>query len=282
MRLATAICWIMLCVQLAWTHPGRPDSTGESKGFGLNPRLWWEFYDESMFFQRLDDNFISSSHTRAGVRVYGLPGITLTGYFMLRYGRDIQRDYWNNRAEGGVGFRLRFFSKVFLALYGEYIQGRYLKIPEGYPQASDDNYSDFRGGLIFWYGWMPYGDGKIFAFPLKSWGDIYSDVTYFGSQRNNLIGYAHVKTGLQLLRFWKVSLDGYGVIYMAKDVNKDFWNNRVEIGPGVWVRPWTGLELKFYAEWLFGWYFGLEGEDPNPYGQKYRDRRIGVLFWLGI
>jgi hypothetical protein len=243
---------------------------------------WGEFYDESMSMQKERENFISCSHIRQGLMIARIPKVTLQSYLLIRYGKDLHKDFWNNRAEIGLGLRARFFTKIFLALYVEWIRGYYIKIPENLPQASDDNYVDLRTGLIFWYGWDKWFESpRLISFPLIRWGELYSDVSYFRSQRDNVIGYFHAKAGFRLCRLWKSDLAAYGVLYLMKDTNKDFWNNKVEFGPGIWLSPFPNLDLKIFTEWLVGNYFGIEGVDPNPYTQRYGDRRVGILFWIG-
>ena len=245
-------------------------------------KAWGEFYDESSVFHRIDDNLISTSHVRQGLRLYWTPNIYTEAYAMVRYGKDVHRDFWNNRFEGGLGLRTRFFRKVILAFYLETIQGIYTDIPEEYPQPEHKKYNDFRSGLIFWYGWDKWFSPKRWlSLPMIHWGEIYSEINYFRSQRNNVFGYLHARAGFHLIRLWKADIDVYGVTYLMKDINKDFWNNKVEFGPGIWLKPWTDLSLKLYAEWLRGSYFDIEGDDPNPYPQRYDDRRIGILFWIG-
>jgi hypothetical protein len=269
---------------LCFSESKTENSTASTKavGFLKHIKLLSEFYNESIAFQRLGDNFISYSNSRLGLRISGIPKIAFELYILGRYGRDLHKDFWNNRVETGVGFRFRFFSKVFLALYTDLIRGYYLKVPDEYPQANEDTYNDFRTGLIFWYGWVkPIIGKRTVSFLMKPMGEIYSDVSYFRNQRHNVISYVNIKSGFHILRVWKVSLDGYGVIYVTKDVNEDFWNNKAEIGPGIRLRPIPGVELKLFAEWLYGTYFGIEGEDVNPYPQRYQDRRIGLTFWYG-
>ena len=100
--------------------------------------------------------------------------------------------------------------------------------------------------------------------------------------KHNTVGYLQGKFGFHLLRLWTITIDGYGVTYLVKDVNEDYWNNYAEIGPGIWLKPLPELDLKFYIEWLEGRYFGIEKtDDPNPNPQRYHDRRLGILFWFG-
>ncbi len=255
--------------------------TGSASG-GKPWSFWGELYDESTSSQKIEDNLVSFSHVRQGLRKPLSSSFSLETYLFIRYGKDLHRDYWNNRLEGGPGCRLRFSRGIFLAYYVEYVEGRYLKVSDEKSELARKNYDDFRTGLIFWYGWDKYRDPAArVSLPADFWGEAYSDISFYRKERNNTIGYAHLKTGIHALRFWKTTIDIYGVVYANKDVNHDFWNNRVEAGPAVWIRPWEGLDCMFYTEWLNGRYYGAEGRDPNPYPQKYRDRRMGVLFWLG-
>ncbi len=255
---------------------------GKSDTLKPKASFWWEFYNESTVLQKFQDNLISFSHTKPGIRISGLWGRTAEFYVLLRYGKDQHRDFWNNRAEIGLGLRMKLAKKVFIAPYVELLGGYYMKIPDKYPQPEQKKYDDVRTGLLFWYGWDTYVSySSLMSFPFILWGEIYSDVSYFKSQRKNVIGYCHIKSGFHMFQFWKSVIDIYGVSYLMKDTNKDFWNNKAEIGPGILIQPVSGLDLKFFMEYLFGTYFGIEGRDLNPYSQKYTDRRIGLIFWIG-
>lgn len=244
--------------------------------------LWGEIYDESIRSQRDRSNLNSSSHIRQGFKI-NWDWLTLQTYLFCRYGKDLKRDFWNNRFEGGIGIRSRFFEKVFLAFFAEYLQGKYLDIPVEYPQPEQKKYTDFRSGLIFWYGWDTYYEpSKWLTLPMIFWGDIYGDLIYYKKNNHNTIGYLQSKLGFHLLRIWKITIDAYAVTYLVKDINEDFWNNYAEFGPGIWLKPLPDLDLKFYIEWLEGSYFNIERpEDPNPNTQRYQDRKMGILFWFG-
>jgi len=245
--------------------------------------LWGEFYDESMIFQMEQNNLFSNSHIRQGLKISQLPAVNmLQTYVLLRYGRDLHRDFWNNKTEIGLGFRARFFQKVFLAPYVETIWGYYNRIPEDHPQPETKRYSDLRGGFIFWYGWDKwYSPASLVTFPNHFIGEIYSELNYFRKDRDNIIFYTHMKAGFRLIRIWKCALVGYTALYALKDKNKDFWNNIAEMGPGFWIIPHPDFDLKFFVEWLQGYYYGIEGRDENPNAQKFNDRRIGILLWIG-
>ena len=267
---------------LAQSDSSAVNETNKSLQWDPQASFWWEFYNESTVLEKFDDNLISFSHTKPGLRISGLLGRTAEFYVLLRYGKDMHRDFWNNRAETGLGLRIKLFKKVFLAPYIELIRGYYMDIPDEYPQPEQKEYDDVRSGLLFWYGWDNYFSySSLFSFPLKFWGEMYSDISYYRSQRNNVIGYWHIRTGFHTMQLWKSCIDVYGVSYVMKDINEDFWNNKAEIGPGIRIKPVSGLDLTFFIEYLFGTYFGIEGRDPNPYSQQYTDRRMGVIFWIG-
>lgn len=278
--LLLSVSWIWPC--FSQTHS---DSSAAVPAPSPTPKrvgMLTEFYNESMAYQRYGDNFISSSNLRLGIRFLGIPKVTLELYTIARYGRDSHKDFWNNRFETGIGLRMRFNSKVFLALYSDLVRGYYLKVPEGYPQANDDVYNDFRCGFIFWMGWLgPAPEKKFISLPFKPVGEIYSDISYYHSHRRNIIGYLHMRNGIRTIQIWKMTIAGYLAMYVMKDTKKDFWNNKIEIGPAIWLKPLPGLELKFYIEFLSGRFFGIEGADPNPFSQKYSDRKVGLTFWYG-
>ena len=245
-------------------------------------RIWGEFYNESTSSQKTLDNMISFSHTRNGLRFTLASRLSLESYLLLRYGKDLNKDFWNNRFEYGPGLRLRFSKKVFLAYYLETIYGQYRNIPGDLPQPGHKQYRDFRTGLIFWYGWDTYfKPQKWITLPFIWWGEVYRDISYFHREADNIIGYSHARTGYHVVRFWQSYVDLFGVIYVNRDVNRDFWNNKIEFGPGLWIKPFESLEMTIYVEWLSGRYMDLKGSDPNPYSQKYSDRRAGLLFWIG-
>lgn len=258
-------------------------SSGEEGSSKMTLKMWGEFYNESMSFQTEGNNMFSNSHIRQGLKIKNLPGVNLLQtYVMLRYGRDLHRDFWNNKTEIGLGLRALLLKKVFLAPYIEYIRGYYNHIPDDRPRPGARQYNDLRGGFIFWYGWDKwYEPASLVTFPGHFIGEIYSELNYFKNDRNNIISYIHVKAGFRLIRVWKCTFVSYGVIYILKDKNKDFWNNITELGPGFWIKPHPDVDLKLFVEWLRGYYYNIEGRDENPYSQKFDDRRIGIILWIG-
>ena len=147
--------------------------------FSPNVGFWWEVYNESFIIEKFKDNLIMSSHIKPGLRISGIWGMTAELYFLARYGKDLQRDFWNNKTETGFGLRIKMLRKVFLAPYVEWLTGFYGKIPDEFPQPPQKKYTDLRAGLLFWYGWDKYETiSSFFSLPMLFWGEIYSDISY--------------------------------------------------------------------------------------------------------
>ena len=182
------------------------------------------------------------------------------------------------------GARLRFFQKIFFAIYCEYINGKYFDIENNEnPNPYGLYYEDVRGGFIFWQGLdKEYTDRWTKTFPMTFWDEIYSDITYYKRDDDNIIGYLNVKAGARLLRIHKTVLDYYFVSYSMFDKHGDFWNNKIDFGIGFRLKPWADFELSLFTEALKCEYVDRDGRYENPYPAVFNDVRIGLLFWYGI
>jgi len=266
------------CVALLWTILSGIFTESAAQETGL--RFFAEAYDETIYQRREGRNTVTMAQLYEGVRK-PVPGVGIwDSYVKIRYGSDANKDFWNNRGEVMLGTRLRFFEKVYLALYGEYVRGEYIAYDqEAMPYAP--SYEDWRGGLIFWHGWDPGGWAPRGALPFTAWSETYADINYLEKDDQNIIGYIESKLGLQLLRLHKTRLDLYGVVYAYYDRNADFWNNHAAAAPGIRFTPWSDLDLNFRVEYLWGTYYQRSGRYENPYERNYQDLRIGFFFWYG-
>lgn len=164
---------------------------------------------------------------------------------------------------------------------------------------------EYRGGLVFWHGWGQRVEGgnarPAFAFPLRFWGEVYSDCIYSALRRHvqsrnsqgtladsvahldNLIAYANPDAGVVLMEGPAGDVAVYATAYLWLDTHADWWNNRAMAGPGLRYKPFGSLDLAFTGEYLFGRYYGRErNEDPNPHGQAFQDLRLSLSFWYGL
>jgi hypothetical protein len=66
---------------------------------------------------------------------------------------------------------------------------------------------------------------------------------------------------------------------LVKDSGRDFFNNLVEAGFGVGFVPRQKWGIKLTAEYMRGFYFGLQRRgEPNPYGPRYGDFRLALIY----
>jgi len=242
--------------------------------------FFFEVYDETIYQRREGRNAITMAQMYEGLRL-PIPGIGKWDvYIKGRYGSDANKDFWNNRAEAMLGTRLRFFEKIYLAVYGETVGGQYLNYDKErmpYPPS----YHDWRYGLIFWHGWDPGGWKPRKTVPLSPWSEVYADANYLDKDDKNIVYYIEGKLGVQLLRWHKIRLDAYAVTYAYYDKNADFWNNHAEVAPGIRITPWSDIDLNIRVEYLWGNYYDRTGRYENPYAQTFEDVRVGLFFWYG-
>lgn len=263
---------------LAFLLPGAVAEAAAQEKIGT--RFFAEAYDETIYQRREGRNTVTMAQLYEGLRK-PLPGIGIWDtYLKVRYGGDANKDFWNNRGEVMFGTRLRFFEKLYLALYGEYVRGEYLDYDEE-AMPYDPSYEDWRCGLVFWHGWDPGGWAPESRLPLTPWSEVYADAHYLDKDDRNIVYYIEGKLGLQLLRVHKTRLDLYGVLYAYYDRNADFWNNHADIAPGLRFTPWSDLDLNIRLEYLFGQYYNRRGRYENPYATSYEDLRLGLFFWYG-
>ena len=251
---------------------------------GFKPKFFAEVYSETIKLRREGNNVTSMAQSMQGIKLTIPKFSRVKIYLKERIGGDANRDYWNNRGEVMLGLRLRFFQKIFFAIYFEYISGKYFNVENNEnPNPYGSTFKDIRGGFIFWQGFdAEYKDRWTKTFPFSFWDEIYSDITYYKKDDNNIIGYLNVKAGARIFRVHKTVLDYYFVSYSMFDKHGDFWNNKLDFGIGFRIKPWTNLELSLFVETLKGTYLDRNGRYENPHLSQYNDVRIGLLFWHGI
>jgi hypothetical protein len=267
---------LVLLVSALLFQPGKEAAAQEQIGM----HIFAEAYNETIYQRREGRNTVTMAQLYEGVR-QPIPGVGIWDtYLKIRYGSDANKDFWNNRGEVMLGTRLRFFEKVYLALYSEYVRGEYIDYQEE-AMPYDPSYEDWRYGLIFWHGWDPGGWAPKRCLPFTPWSEVYADANYLDKDDYNFIYYIESKMGLQLLRVNKTRLDLYGVVYAYYDKNADFWNNHADVAPGIRFTPWGEIDLNIRLEYVWGQYYDRLGRYENPYALKYEDVRIGLFFWYG-
>jgi cellulose synthase/poly-beta-1,6-N-acetylglucosamine synthase-like glycosyltransferase len=115
---------------------------------------WRELYWDAIYFQRDDDNIIGALWLREGVGAVRWGPVVTDLYLRLDGMLDRNRDYWNNRIQGGVGVRFRPANEDFdLQLSCEFVGGHYLDREGRFELPFDREYVGARLELTFWFGW---------------------------------------------------------------------------------------------------------------------------------
>lgn len=128
---------------------------------------------------------------------------------------------------------------------------------------------DLRGGLIY------YKDWRRDAHPGQNTGDIYGDIGYY-SRYHNLIGDVRVRDGVNVLARGLSRVNVYLKGEVFADTERLYYNNRLEVGPGISYLPNVNRDLSIRLEALEGRYLG--GLADNPYPSNYHDVRLSAEY----
>lgn len=121
-------------------------------------------------------------------------------------------------------------------------------------------------------------DYRYWPGPWRSFFDLGGSVGYYSRHRDNLIAEAQARLGAKVFDSGSSQLTVYVPLRGVRDSNRDFYNNLAEFGLGGEVQPSTRLNLTLRGEVLRGVYAGLSGVDPNPYGARYRETRVLLVY----
>jgi Flp pilus assembly protein TadD len=204
------------------------------------------------------------SHLTRDSRSQGgsLPAIFSDNVGLFGLGVDLQPRGWNLkvRAEANLAFNL-----VMSPVRNRSVEPDYRVV-----------LSYYRG----WTGrlWGPIGlatFGQIRSERLFS--DLDTSAGYYSRYQDNGLAYLQVRDGLRLADWGPSRFGSYIILRLAKDTNRDFFNNVGEIGPGLEFRPYQEFNLSFRAEYLRGVYYGIHNTQSNPFGPNYGDFRLTLL-----
>lgn len=101
--------------------------------------------------------------------------------------------------------------------------------------------------------------------PMTHFGDLYVSAIY-RSRLSNTLGQATLRQGLNLFNYRYTLVGAYARVNLLADSDGEFFNNLVEIGPGISWRPHTGYPLELRGEYLRGYYTRGTGTGDGNYG----------------
>lgn len=202
--------------------------------------------------------------------------VPLSGYVAARYQRDTRTRsgetpeiYNDNVLSFGPGLRLQPRG-MNASVMVEWDTDINLTRGGDHPRRTEQNGRAILADYEYWEGLLGWR---------RPFLDLGGSLGWYGRYRDNVIAYLQARAGVKAWERFPARLNVYIPGYVAKDSNKDFFNNLVEYGVGGELQLLGGLNLRLRAEALRGWYMGIEGRDPNPYGRRYHDLRLTLVYF---
>lgn len=134
--------------------------------------------------------------------------------------------------------------------------------------------SDLRGGFSYYKDW---GEKPTYAlqstFSHNIIGDFYSDMIYFSRYRD-IIGSVRLREGIRIFKYETSAIDLYLKGFVVWDTAHQFYNNIVEVGPGIAITPSNRYNVVLHLEALQGHYIPVTSPTPNPYNSNYHNNLL--------
>lgn len=239
-------------------------SFASTKNLGKAGQRFTEIYTEPYYSSRFSEG-VFPIQARIGQNIDEKTKV----YFSIRATRDTRTKgganpqiYDDNALIAGVGVMRQLNPN--LSSYAEAGVG-YDLINMNRPQTRPD----LRGGLIYYKDW--HRD----ASPGQNTGDIYGDAGYY-SRYHNLIGDLRVRDGVNVFSRGLSRVNIYLKGEVFADTERLYYNNRLEVGPGISYIPNVNHDLSIRLEALKGRYLGSFAD--NPYPSNYHDVRLSAEY----
>lgn len=198
-------------------------------------------------------------------------------YVIFRWTRDnrsgvagqISNIYQDDTGIGAIGMNFQPFVKIPLVLFAQV--GKAYNLLNIHPRWRND----VRAGAIFYNQW---GAQPVYAptveFPFAWITTLYSNVSYYSRYDNDVIADTRLREGFRVLRYKPSAIDVYFDEHLVLDSQQQFYNNILEVGPGIVFYPSNRYNVDLRLESLKGYYLPVDSPSPNPYGPTYRNNEI--------
>jgi len=130
--------------------------------------------------------------------------------------------------------------------------------------------SDLRAVAGYYNTWRP-NDGRVEFEANGSFG-------FYSRYQHNGIAYLQPRESFDLTPDGPVRLRPFLQESVALDTNRDFYNNTVELIPGLEISLIRLPGVALRAEYVRGYYLPVPVTSFNPYGSTYNDFRIRLTF----
>lgn len=231
------------------------------------PNPWYlTFYADNFYESRISDA-IFPIKIRFGRYVDTAHRISVYSYFhfnddLRSRGGVLPAIYNDNYAGLGVGVDWFPFLNRSLRLFAE-TGIDYNLLDSERPLWRNDT----TAGAEFYQAWGSHnGCGLHATWPLRSFGDAYVSMAYY-TRYNDAIGQVVLRQGVRLFNYHMSAISAYLKLNLVGDSRGVYYNNIVEIGPGLSWRPDQRWPLSLRAEYLFGSYF--RGVDQSTERNTY-------------
>ena len=103
-------------------------------------------------------------------------------------------------------------------------------------------------------------------------------VGFYSRYQHDAIAYLQPRESFDLVRGSALRLTPYFEQSLALDTNQQFYNNAVELIPGLESSSRQLPGVTFRTEYVRGFYLPFHTSSPNPYGPVYHDFRVRVAW----
>ncbi len=121
-----------------------------------------------------------------------------------------------------------------------------------------DAQHDYRVGVEYYNQWGP-GMNLSCSYdptlPFDWFSDLYLAAVHYSRYHDNVIFQSAARLGVRLLHYKMSTLSAYGRLGITADTNSDFFNNVIDIGPGLELQPYKPLPLSIRTEYRYSKYF---------------------------
>ena len=126
-------------------------------------------------------------------------------------------------------------------------------------KTGDDNTQfDYRVGADFYKRWGPATNLSCSynpIVPLQWFSDLYAAAVFYSRYNNNIIMQASGRLGINLLTYRMSSLGAYAYVGVTADADGDYYNNIMEVGPGLEYKPYETIPFAIRTEYRFSKFF---------------------------
>ena len=245
--------------------------------FYLNPLYMHRAYQPQTDTQQDFDDLISTFRVRAGRYLDHSRQFSLYGQLFVqkdtasKWG-SIPEVYNDNYAGLGIGADYRPFSNTRI-----YVETSYDYDLEQ-RQNRERGRLEGKGGIEYYNGWgaiNPRCSGTA-HWPFEMFSDLYGALTWY-SRYDNWIGQLTGRIGLVAYRQHFTQVNAYLLGNTTLDSQGLFYNNALEVGPGLEIRPHIAWPLSLRAEYRFGHYVK---NLPAGYTDRYDNLIVQAIFYF--